>query len=76
MPSYNSLNEIIEKFNKVIGEIRFEGREYKYVNIIFEKNLKKLIYRCEREQHNLVIFMMGDVVVLAKGVYSVGDVAV
>ncbi|MBD8026444.1 hypothetical protein H9636_07200 [Ureibacillus sp. Re31] len=76
MPSYNTLNEIIEKFNKVNSEIRFEGREYKYVNIIFEKNVKKLVYRCEREQHNLVVSMMGDVVVNAEGVYSIGDVAV
>lgn len=74
MPSYDSLNAVMEKFNKVIGNIRFEGREYKYVNIIFEKNVKKLVYRCEREQHNLVISMMGDVVVNVEGVYSIGEV--
>lgn len=76
MPSYHSLNAVIEKFNKVTGKIRFEGREYKFVNIFFGENVKKLVYRCEREQHNLVISMMGDVVVHVEGVYSIGDVAV
>lgn len=74
MPSYNSLNELMEKFNKVIGKIRFEGREYKYVNTTFKGNVAKLIYRNEQEQHNLVISMLGDVVVHAEGIYSISEV--
>lgn len=76
MPSYDSLNAVMEKFNKVISKIRFEGREYKYVNTTFKGNVAKLIYRNEQEQHNLVIYMMGSVVENAEGIYSISKVAV
>lgn len=74
-PSFNSLEEIVERFQKLSSKIIFENYEYKYVNIVFKGQVNKLVYRCEEEQHNLIISMIGDVVIDVAGVYSVGDVA-
>lgn len=76
MPSYDSLNEVVEKFDRVTGKIHFENREYKYVNTAFKGKVSKVVYRNEKEQHNLVVHMMGAVVVKAEGIYSISKVAV
>lgn len=74
--SFNSIGDIVERFQKVSSKIIFETREYKYVNIVFKGQVNILIYRCEEEQHNLIISMIGDVVIDVSGVYSVGEVAI
>ncbi|WP_346234524.1 hypothetical protein MKY04_12725 [Lysinibacillus telephonicus] len=77
VPSFTSLDDIADRFEKVTSKIQFENREYKYLKTVFEDEINKLIYRCEEERHNLIISMMGDVVVVdVEGVYSVGDVAI
>lgn len=75
-PRFKSLNDVVHRYNKFSHKILFENREYTYADIFFRGHVKKLVYRCDREQHNLIISMMGDVVVNAAGVYSIGDVAV
>lgn len=73
---FESLNDIINKFEKGRANIIFENREYRYMKTIRAGYSSKIIYRNEQEQHNLVIYMMGDVVVKADGIYSIENLAV
>lgn len=73
IPNFNSITDILEEYSNYSPKIRVEGRIYVYVNVLFEGEVKKLIYRCEPEKHNLVITKMGDVVIEAVGVYSIHE---
>lgn len=74
-PNFNSIADVVEEYSNYSPKIRVEGRIYVFANVLIEGELKKLIYRCEPEQHNLVITKMGDVVIEAVGVYSINEVA-
>jgi len=74
--NFDSINEIYDRFNTVTNKINFENHIYEYQTIKFKDDVKKHIYRCDQEQHNIVISMIGDVVVNVEGIYSVAEVAV
>lgn len=75
-PQFKSLDDLTDNFSKGSTNIVFENREYRYMKTIRAGYSSKIIYRNEQEQHNLVIYMMGDVVVKVDGIYSTGEVAV
>lgn len=73
---FDSTNEIYDRFSTVTNKIHFEDRLYEYERIAFKGEVKKHIYRCKEEQHNLIISLIGNVVVNVEGKYSVGAVVV
>ncbi|QCR33149.1 hypothetical protein [Lysinibacillus sp. SGAir0095] len=74
--NFDSINEIYDQFNTVTNKIRLEDQEYEYQKMTVKGDVKKHIYRCDQEQHNLVISTLGNVVVNVEGIYSIGKVAV
>ena len=68
---FKSINEIYERFNTAAYKIHFENHEYHYQNIFFHGEVAKHIYRCEEEQHNLVIAVVENVVVNVEGIYKI-----
>jgi len=71
---FDSTNDIFDRFQTVTNKIRFENRVYEYQKIHFKDEVTKHIYRCEQEQHNLIISTMGNVVVNVEGIYSIDTV--
>ncbi|BDH60113.1 hypothetical protein MTP04_02430 [Lysinibacillus sp. PLM2] len=76
LANFDSLDEIADNFEKVSPKILFENREYKHVDTVFGKEVDKLVYRNEQEQHNLIITLSDDVVITVDGIYSTSEVKV
>ena len=71
---YSSTNDIFDRFQGASNKICFENSEYTLQTVPLKGNVKKHIYRCEQEQHNLIISIMGNVVVNVEGIYSIDTV--
>jgi len=76
IPNFNSIADVFDNYKKLSSKIQFEGRVYKYMNVSFQGDVHKYIYRNEVERHNLVITGIDDEVISVVGIYSVGALAI
>lgn len=68
---YNNLEDIYENYSSVSKCIFFEGEVYNYTDFKVMNDADIHLYRCEKEMHNLKIYMKNGVPYLVEGSYSI-----
>lgn len=68
---YSNLEDIYENYTSASKHIFFEGEIYNYTDYKVMADADIHLYRCEKEMHNLKIYMRSGVPYLVEGLYSV-----
>lgn len=68
---YNNLEDIYENYTSVSKFIFFEGDTYEFQESKRANDTEIHLYRCEKEMHNLKIYLKSGVLYLVEGSYSI-----
>lgn len=74
---YKTLQEMYEEYSLVdrIERLTLEGHEYKLIGTKRTSNSSWLqVYRCDKEQHNLLVYTRGFIPYLIKSIYSINGI--
>lgn len=76
--SYKNIQQMYESRGLVeCIKLRLEGHEYSLIGTKkINNNSLVQVYRCDKEQHNLLVYMRGFVPYLIKPIYSINGISV
>lgn len=77
--SYKNLQQMYESYSLVdrIEKLKLEGHEYTLIGTKRVTDSTWLqVYRCNKEQHNLLVYMRGFTPYLIKPIYSINRISI
>lgn len=73
---YPTLQEMYENYSvsPIARQLIVEKHEYRFIGYQRKGNLLVHVYRCEKEQHNLLVYMRYNIPFLIKPIYSINGI--